>query len=104
MEDTVHVECLQASLHVMYNFLSIQCHKEYSEACSKLAKLQSSGAEAAKVLCDFEICCCLYNFDFHLTSNEIKKNDYKLFTSAILCFIFSSHGKVQRTRKEQVHN
>lgn len=34
-------------------FFSIQCHKEYSDACSKLAKLQSTGAEAAKVLYNF---------------------------------------------------
>lgn len=74
MEDTVHVECLQASLHVTYNFLSIQCHKEYSEACSKLAKLQSSGAEAAKVLCDFEI-CCLVLFSF---STCCSKTDWML--------------------------
>ena len=50
-------------LLVMYSFLSIQCHKEYSEACSKLAKLQSTGAEVAKVLRDFEGCCLgLFSF------------------------------------------
>ena len=31
-------------------FFFTQRHKEYSEACAKLAKLQSAGAEAAKVL------------------------------------------------------
>jgi len=39
--------CLIISTFLLY---SDQCHKEYSEACSKLAKLQSTGAEAAKVL------------------------------------------------------
>ena len=34
---------------IVFYFFS-QCQKEYSEACSKLAKLQSTGAEAAKVL------------------------------------------------------
>ena len=37
-----------------------QCQKEYSEACSKLAKLQSTGAEAAKVLYDLKSCCLIF--------------------------------------------
>ena len=31
-------------------FHEIQCHREYSEACTKLTKLQSIGAEAGKVM------------------------------------------------------
>ena len=31
-------------------FLEIQCHREYSEACTKLTKMQSIGAEAGKVM------------------------------------------------------
>ena len=56
----------------MYNFLSIQCYKEYSEACSKLAKLQSTGAEAAKVLHDFEGCfLVLFSFlSIHVTQRQ----------------------------------
>ena len=55
--------CEPVNLLVMYNFISIQCHKEYSEACSKLAKLQSTGAEAAKVMRRFESCClALFSF------------------------------------------
>jgi len=36
----------------IFNFFfhEIQCHKEYSEACTKLAKLQTTGAEAGKVM------------------------------------------------------
>ena len=31
-------------------FHEIQCHREYSEACIKLTRLQSIGAEAGKVM------------------------------------------------------
>ena len=69
-------------LLVMYSFLSIQCHKEYSEACSKLAKLQSTGAEAAKVLRDFEG-CCLVLFSFF---NMLLKD--RLIVDFIVWFLF----------------
>ena len=43
-------DCVLLIIILLFFYFFSQCQKEYSEACSKLAKLQSTGAEAAKVL------------------------------------------------------
>ena len=65
-------------------FHEIQCHREYSEACIKLTRLQSIGAEAGKVM-NFFMVFSASKLSFFKTSFNAHPHSVPELTTITLC-------------------